>query len=150
MIALKNDDVIGAPGQNLSELEHTILVAMANGNTQPEIMEAIQTDPATFRLIEMQVRKKLGAITPGHMISRGFVLGVLIPRALCLLLSTLCAVESADDGNRNSTRRNSRTAPTSRLARNSVSRAASGSGDQHEVTHMTGCFQITSGLRIMS
>ncbi|MCE4058484.1 hypothetical protein [Pseudomonas sp. Au-Pse12] len=150
MIALKNDDVIGAPGQNLSELEQTILVAMANGNTQPAIMEATQTDPATFRMIEMQVRKKLGASTPGHMISRGFVLGVLIPRALCLLLSTLCAVESADDGNRNQTRRNSRTAPASRLARNSVSRAASGPGDHHESARLAECFQITSALRIMS
>ena len=101
MTELKNDDVIGMPGQNLSELEREILVAMANGNPQPAIMEATRTDPATFRMIELQVRKKLGASTPGHMVSRGFVLGVLLPRALCALIATSCAMANDQTSNRN-------------------------------------------------
>lgn len=150
MNALINDDVLGQPGQNLSPLELGVLVAMANGNSQRDIQEATQTDSATLRMIELQVRAKLGAKTPGHMVARGFTLGVLIPRALCMLLSILCTTEHADDGNRNQTRRNSRTAPASRLARSSVSRAASGPGDHHESARLAECFQLTSALRMAS
>lgn len=127
MTALINDDVIGLPGQNLSVLELGVLVAMANGNSQRDIQAATNTDSSTLRMVEMQVRAKLGARTPSHMISRGFALGVLIPRALCLMLSLLCASEHSDDENRNQTRRNSRSIPATRLARNSTSRTASGS-----------------------
>ena len=127
MTAFINDEVMGTSGQNLSPLELKVLVDMANGNSLRDIQESTQTDPATLRIVELQIRKKLGAKTPSHMIARGFTLGVLIPRALCLLLSVLCATEHTDDSNRNQTRRNSRTAPASRLARSTLSRMASGS-----------------------
>ena len=127
MTAFINDEVMGKTGQNLSPLELKVLVDMANGNSLRDIQESTQTDSATLRIVELQIRNKLGAKTPSHMIARGFTLGVLIPRALCLLLSVLCATEHTDDSNRNQTRRNSRTTPASRLARSNLSRMASGS-----------------------
>lgn len=127
MTAFINDEVMGKIGQNLSPLELKVLVDMANGNSLRDIQESTQTDSATLRIVELQIRNKLGAKTPSHMIARGFTLGVLIPRALCLLLSVLCATEHTDDSNRNQTRRNSRTTPASRLARSNLSRMASGS-----------------------
>lgn len=130
MTAFIYDEVMGKSGQNLSALELKVLVDMANGNSLRDIQESTKTDPATLRIVELQIRNKLGAKTPSHMIARGFTLGVLIPRALCLLLSVLCATEHTDDSNRNQTRRNSRTAPASRLARSTLSRIASGSRNQ--------------------
>jgi DNA-binding CsgD family transcriptional regulator len=128
MIELKNDDVIGMPGQNLSELEREILVAMANGNAQPAIMQATQIDPATFRMLELQVRKKLGASTPGHMVSRGFVLGVLLPRALCALIATSCVIAGDQSSNRN--RMPARSRIPASMAR--TTRAGTGSRNGYE------------------
>lgn len=127
MTAFINDEIMGKTGQNLSPLELKVLVDMANGNSLRDIQESTKTDPATLRIVELQIRNKLGAKTPSHMIARGFTLGVLIPRALCLLLSVLCAAEHTDDSNRNQTRRNSRSVPASRLARSTPSRMSSGS-----------------------
>lgn len=137
MTAFINDEVMGISGQNLSPLELKVLVNMANGNSLRDIQESTQTDSATLRIVELQIRNKLGAKTPSHMIARGFTLGVLIPRALCLLLSVLCATEHTDDSNRNQTRRNSRTTPTSRLARSNLSRMASGSRNHLDASLIT-------------
>lgn len=112
MTALNTDDVIGQPGQNLSDLELGVLVAMANGNALNAIQSATQTDSATLRMVELQVRAKLGAKTPAHMVARGFVLGVLLPRALCALLATSCIVANDHNSNRNRTPNRSRV-PTS-------------------------------------
>lgn len=101
MTALNVDDVIGQQGQTLSALELDVLVAMANGNSMNAIQAATGTDSATMRMIELQVRAKLGAKTPGHMIARGFILGVLLPRALCALIATSCALANDHYSNRN-------------------------------------------------
>lgn len=148
MTCLNTDDVLGQPGQNLTQLELGVLVAMANGNSQRDIQEATQTDSSTLRTVELQVRAKLGAKTPAHMVARGFTLGVLIPRAFCLLLGALCATDHADDSNRNQTRRNSRSAPASRLARSTTNRTASGPAGHHESLQLVQCFQLAhiSGL----
>lgn len=135
MTAFTTDDVISCPGQNLSDLERAVLVGMANGMTQPEILKATNTDSATLRMIELQVRAKLGAKTPSHMVSRGFVLGVLLPRALCALIVTSCAMAYDQSGNRNRTPLRSRV-PTS-LAR--TSRA--GSGGRHDRAELAAIHQ---------
>lgn len=129
MTVLNTSDVIGVPGQNLSELEREILVAIANGNPQPAIMKATRTDAATFRMLELQVRAKLGAQTPGHMVSRGFILGVLLPRALCALIATSCAMSFDQSSNRN--RMPTRTRAPMSLARHS--RAGNGRQDSIEL-----------------
>lgn len=139
---IQGEDVIGMPGQALSIAELRVLVGLADGETPNAIGAVIGADSNSFRMIERSIKAKLGAKTHPHMISRAFTLGVLVPRALCLLLSILCAAEHVDDGNRNQTRRSGRTAPASRLARNSISRAASGPGNHHESFRLAQCFQI--------
>ncbi|WP_210669017.1 hypothetical protein [Pseudomonas protegens] len=121
---LNTDDVIAVPGQNLTPLQCDILAAMANGNNQAAILQATQLDAASLRLAELEIRDKLGAKTPGHMIARGFVLGVLLPRALCMFLVTCCAL--ANDHNSNRTRNPVRSRVPETLAR--LTRAASSNG----------------------
>ena len=121
------EDVVGLTGQNLTKDELLVLVGLANGDSPNKIGASLNADALAMRHIEASIKAKLGAKTQPNMIARGFTLGVLIPRALCLLLSVLCATEHTDDSNRNQTRRNSRTTPASRLARSNLSRMASGS-----------------------
>lgn len=121
---LNADDVIAVPGQNLTALQCDILVAMANGNSQAAIMQATQLDAASLRMAELEMRNKLGAKTPGHMVARGFVLGVLLPRALCMMLATCCALANDHNGNRNRSPLRSRVPET--LIR--LARAASSNG----------------------
>lgn len=146
---IQGEDVIGMPGQALSRAELRVLVGLADGETPNAIGAVIGADSNSFRLIERSIKAKLGAKTHPHMISRAFTLGVLVPRALCLLLSLLCATEHVDDGNRNQTRRG-RSAPASRLARNNVSRTASGSRGQLESVRLAQCFQLSGVSQFIS
>lgn len=147
---IHGEEVIGRPGQALSTTELRVLVGLAEGETPNTIGALLGLDSNGFRLTERNIKAKLGAKTHPHMMSRAFTLGVLIPRALCLLLSVLAAAEHTDDSNRNQTRRNSRTAPASRLARNTISRAASGPGGQHESARLAQCFQLANILSMAS
>jgi DNA-binding CsgD family transcriptional regulator len=139
---IHGEDVIGRPGQALSGTELRVLVGLADGETPSAIGEAIGADKNTFRHLESVIKAKLGAKTHPHMIARGFTLGVLIPRAICLLLSVLAALEHIDDGNRNQTRRGGRTVPASRIARVNMSRASGGSSGQSENVQFAQCFQL--------
>lgn len=147
---IQGEDVIGLPGQALNDAELRVLVGLADGQTPNTIGALLGVDSSGFRLLERTIKAKLGAKTHPHMISRGFTLGVLIPRALCLLLSVLCAAEQSDDSNRNQTRRSSRTAPASRLARSNVSRAASGSRNHHESQYAAQCIQAIGAAQTIS
>jgi DNA-binding CsgD family transcriptional regulator len=126
MPLLRTDDVIAQPGQNLTELELTVLEALANGNSPSAIAAATQNSPAIIRAAELNARDKLGAVTHPHMIARGFVLGVLLPRALCLLVALMAAGEHTS-AQRTRMPRNSR-APSSlvRLTRSSTGRGRGG------------------------
>lgn len=124
---LNTDDVIAVPGQNLTALQCDILAAMANGNTQAAIMQATQMDAASLRMTELEMRDKLGARTPGHMVARGFVLGVLLPRALCMMLATCCVLANDHNSNRNRSPMRSRIPETlTRLARAASSNGRNG------------------------
>lgn len=147
---IQGEEVIGRPGQALNDTELRVLIGLADGESPNTIGALLGVNSHSFRQLEQTIKAKLGAKTHPHMISRAFTLGVLIPRALCLLLSVLCVTEHVDDGNRNQTRRGGRTAPASRVARSSVSRAASGPGEHHESALMAQCFQMASALRITS
>lgn len=126
-MTLTTDDVIAVPGQNLTPLQCDILAAMANGNNQAAILKATQLDAASLRLAELEIRDKLGAKTPGHMVARGFVLGVLLPRALCMVVATCCALADDHSANRNRSPLRSRTPETLiRLARASSSSGRNG------------------------
>jgi DNA-binding CsgD family transcriptional regulator len=147
---IQGEEVIGRPGQALNAAELRVLVGLADGETPNTIGALLGVNSEGFRLLERNIKAKLGAKTHPHMMSRAFTLGVLIPRALCLLLSVLCATEHSDDSNRNQTRRNSRTAPASRLARNTISRTASGPGGHHESLQLAQCFQLASASGLAS
>lgn len=95
MHSLKSDDVLAQPGQNLTPFELTVLEAMANGNSPTAIAAATGQHPTLVRAAELNARDKLGAHTHPHMIARGFILGVLLPRALCLLVVILAAGDHA-------------------------------------------------------
>lgn len=131
------EDVVGLTGQNLTKDELLVLVGLANGDSPNKIGASLNADALAMRHIEASIKAKLGAKTQPNMIARGFTLGVLIPRALCLLLSVLCATEHTDDSNRNQTRRNSRTTPASRLARNTISRSSSSPNNHLDVSLTT-------------
>ena len=131
------EDVVGLAGQNLTKDELLVLVGLANGDSPNKIGASLNADALAMRHIEASIKAKLGAKTQPNMIARGFTLGVLIPRALCLLLSVLCATEHTDDSNRNQTRRNSRTTPASRLARNTISRSSSSPDNYLDVSLTT-------------
>lgn len=91
MHSLKTDDVLAQPGQNLTPFELTVLEAIANGNSPAAIAAATGQPPAIVREAELDARDKLGAHTHPHMIARGFILNVLLPRALCLLVLIMAA-----------------------------------------------------------
>lgn len=131
------EDIVGLTGQNLTKDELLVLVGLANGDSPNKIGASLNADALAMRHIEASIKAKLGAKTQPNMIARGFTLGVLIPRALCLLLSVLCATEHTDDSNRNQTRRNSRTTPASRLARNTISRSSSSPDNYLDVSLTT-------------
>jgi DNA-binding CsgD family transcriptional regulator len=105
---IQGEEVIGRPGQNLTIKELLVLVGLADGNSPSEIGAKIEADKLTVRHLEMSTKAKLGAKTHPHMIARGFTLGVLIPRALCLLLAVLSVSAGDFDGMRNRSPRNGR------------------------------------------
>lgn len=143
---IHGEDVIGRPGQALNDAELRVLVGLADGETPSTIGTSLGVDGISFRLLERNIKAKLGAKTHPHMIARAFTLGVLIPRALCVFLSLLCAAEHADEGNRNQTRRNSRSSPASRLARSTSNRVSFGPLDHLSAPLLTSCQMVTGSI----
>lgn len=145
---IRGEDVIGVPGQNLTRQELQVLVGLANGETPNTIGKELDADTIAMRYIEASIKAKLGAKTHPHMIARGFTLGVLFPRALCMLLAFLCVAESDLDALRNRTPRRSRAPSThTRLAR-----AGTGSTHGGSKTEVGGLGSIASlgALHIVS
>lgn len=93
---ITGEDVIGLSGQQLTTPELRVLVGLADGETPSQISQAVQVPTSSLRHIEASIQAKLGAKTKPHMIARGFTLGVLIPRALCLMLAILATFEVDD------------------------------------------------------
>jgi len=84
---LIGNDVICESEQNLTDAECRVLFGLAEGETPTDIKNALQCDTMSLRNIEIRLMDKLGAKTKTHIVSRGFVLGVLFSRALCLMLA---------------------------------------------------------------
>ncbi|UYV20942.1 hypothetical protein K1Y77_17125 (plasmid) [Halomonas qaidamensis] len=93
----RDDDVIGHPSQHLTPQEIAHLVALANGNAPSAITVMHGTSRTEQQQLERGLRAKLGAQSKPHMITRAFVLGVLLPRALCLMLAALSINASPGD-----------------------------------------------------
>lgn len=134
---IQGEEVIGVPGQNLTVKELLVLVGLADGDSPSAIGDKIKADKLTVRHLEASVKAKLGAKTHPHMIARGFTLGVLLPRALCLLLAVLSVAQGDFDGMRNRSPRNGRTPSShSRLARAGRSSARGGSTFKFESSYL--------------
>lgn len=115
------EDVVGIPGQNLTQTELRVIVGLANGKAPSVIGAEVQADTLSMRHLEASIKAKLGAKTHPHMIARGFTLGVLFPRALCMLLAVLSAAENDHDAFRTRSQRRSRTPITyTRITRTSA------------------------------
>lgn len=93
----RDDDALTQPGQALSAQELAHLKALANGNAPSAITAINGTSRAQQQQLESTLRAKLGAVSKPHIITRAFVLGVLMPRALCLLLAALSINASPGD-----------------------------------------------------
>lgn len=123
-IQIHGDEVIGFPGQNLTDNELFVLVKTAEGIPTPIIAEELNMDDTSLRMVERNILGKLGAKNKAHMITRGFTLGVLVPQALCLMLCLMAALEIDTDFNRPRSQRRSRTLTEhSRTVRTSVASA---------------------------
>jgi len=105
---IQGEEVIGLPGQNLTENELFVLVSLAEGVPTPVIAEKMQLDTLGMRQVESSIAGKLAAKNKVHMITRGFTLGVLIPQALCVLLCFISALEIDQDFTRPKSQRRSR------------------------------------------
>lgn len=127
--AITGEDVIASPGQCLQQDELTLLVMLADGHPPSDIERALNTDRIGVRHIERSLQAKLGAKNKLHIITRAFILGVLAPRALCLLLALL-SVGVTPDGSPLRAPRRGRTPVTA--TRSAQKRAStSGGNDGH-------------------
>lgn len=105
---IHGQDVIGMPGQNLTQPELFVLVGLADGIPAQVLADRMHAEPITLRQVENTIQAKLGAKNKAHMITRGFTLGVLIPNALCLLLGLASVLEMDHDFMRPRSQRRSR------------------------------------------
>lgn len=122
------EDVIGRPGQNLTQRELTVLAGLADGRKPSEVATQAGVERDELRHIEADIRAKLGATSSPHMIARGFVLGVLIPRCLGFLLCITFVLElDQSESFRTRTQRRSREANnTARVIRSAAPSTAGG------------------------
>ncbi|MEH6353838.1 helix-turn-helix transcriptional regulator [Pseudomonas sp. 3JA] len=134
ILEVTGEDVVGLPGQNLTQEELFVLTGLANGENPSSIGARLQIDSSTIRHIETSIKAKLGAKTHPHMIARGFTLGVLFSRALCLFLAVISVAEHPGDTMRTRSGRRSRTTPAStRVVRTNGS--AGGKGHSNHTRH---------------
>ena len=133
-VQIHGEEVIGYPGQNLTDSELFVLVKTAEGFATPLIAKELHLDDVAMRLVERNILSKLGAKNKVHMITRGFTLGVLVPQVLCLLLSVIAVLEVDSDFNRPRSQRRSRTlSEHSRTVRTSLA-SAGGPPSRHIAT----------------
>lgn len=97
VMEVTGEDVLGLPGEALTAEELNTLVGLADGIPTVKLAHQLGLDEYTVGQIERAIQRKLGARNRLHMITRGFTLGVLVPRALCLLLCVVSALEVDHD-----------------------------------------------------
>jgi DNA-binding CsgD family transcriptional regulator len=130
MTIIEGADVVGIPGQNLTKDELTLLVHHADGTTPDCLADELGTSTSRIRQLERSLKDKLGANTKPHMVGRGFILGVLSPRALCLALAFAAAFGGIENDDMLRTRNNQtrvRVNTSSRIAQSARTKAGSGS-----------------------
>ena len=138
LLEVQGEDVVGLPGQNLTQDELLVLTGLANGDSPNKIGANLKVDTLTVRHIESSIKAKLGAKTHPHMIARGFTLGVLFSRALCLFLAVISVAEHPGDTMRTRSGRRSRTAPASTRVVRVASSTAGGKGHSNHAQSNAG------------
>lgn len=125
---IQGREVIGLPGQNLTQHELLVLVGIAEGIPSQVIAERMDAEPIALRQVEAAIQAKLGAKNKAHMITRGFTLGVLVPNALCILLCLATVLEADHSFTRPRSQRRQRNGGSeiTRLVRTSPSSAGQG------------------------
>lgn len=124
---IHGQEVIGMPGQHLTQRELFVLVGLAEGIPSQIIAERMAAEPIHLRQTEAAIQAKLGAKNKAHMITRGFTLGVLVPNALCILLALSAVLEADHSFTRPRTQRRSRRgSEITRLVRTSPSSGGQG------------------------
>ncbi len=121
---IQGEDVIGFTSQNLTTTELQVLVGLAEGLSPSAIGASINANSIAMRGIESSIRAKLGARSQPHMIARAFLLGVLAPRALCMLLAAASALEAHHDALRTRHHRRHRSPPSHSLVLRSTPASA--------------------------
>lgn len=127
---IQGQEVIGMPGQNLTQHELFVLVGLAEGIPSQVIAERMHAEPIALRQVESAIQAKLGAKNKAHMITRGFTLGVLVPNALCILLCLAAVLEADHQFMRPRSQRRTRSGGSeiTRIVRTSPSSAGQGRG----------------------
>lgn len=138
ILEVQGEEVVGLPGQNLTQDELLVLTSLANGDSPNKIGACLKVDTPTLRHIESSIKAKLGAKTHPHMIARGFTLGVLFSRALCLFLAVISVAEHPGDTMRTRSGRRSRTVPTSTRVVRVASSTAGGKGHTNHAQSIAG------------
>ncbi|ENN2394407.1 hypothetical protein AB9M41_004643 [Vibrio alginolyticus] len=72
------------PGMGLNFDELAVLKGHAEGKRHSQLGKELDLTPPELKLIEQDIRLKLQAKTPMHMITRAFEMGIL--RVMCLVL----------------------------------------------------------------
>ncbi|NAX32016.1 hypothetical protein CAG63_18385 [Vibrio sp. V37_P2S8PM304] len=83
-----------APGMGLNFDELAVLKGHAEGKRPSQLGKELDLTPPDLKLIEQDIRFKLQAKTPTHMITRAFEMGIL--RVMCLVLC-FSVVSDLDD-----------------------------------------------------
>lgn len=138
ILEVQGEEVVGLPGQNLTQDELLVLTGLANGDSPNKIGADLKVDTLTVRHIELSIKAKLGAKTHPHMIARGFTLGVLFSRALCLFLAVISAAEHPGDTMRTRSGRRSRTVPASTRVVRVATSTAGGKGHSNHAQSIAG------------
>ena len=107
-----------APGMGLNLDELAVLKGHAEGIRPSQIGKELDLTPPELKLIEQDIRLKLRANSPMHMITRAFEVGIL--RVMCLILCFSIVSDLNAQGVRTRTRTRTRTeySRTARSGRN--------------------------------
>lgn len=106
------------PGMGLNTDELAVLHQHAAGQSVTHICRELDLTAPELKLIEQDIRHKLNAKSPMHMITRAFQCGIL--RVLCLILCFNVIMDLNDDAVRSRTRTRNETSRTMRGNRNDM------------------------------
>ncbi|UTZ44675.1 hypothetical protein [Vibrio campbellii] len=106
------------PGMGLTFDELSVLKGHAEGKRSSQLGKELDLTPPEMKLIEQDIRLKLRANSPMHMITRAFEMGIL--RVMCLVLCFSIVTDLGDQAMRLRTRSRTEYSRTVRSGRNEM------------------------------